>query len=298
MGQARHAYLVAAHGDFEQLKALLRLLDDPQNDIYLHIDKKAGAFSPADFTAMVRQGSLHFVPRQSSAWGSARFIDVMLSLLGTAAATEHQYYHLLSGADLPLKTQPAIHAFFQAHAGLEFLNYQHPAVNPADLHYKLGLYQPLYQLPVKRGALFSALNRVNEKLQNLLRVDRLRHCPFAFQKGHLWFSITQDFAGYVLAQAPIYRPWFRLSACGDEFFFHTIMVSSPFDERRYMPEAYDDPLATLRYIDWSRGGGTSPHTFTLEDYAALIAAPHLFARKFDAARDPELFQKLTARLGP
>ncbi len=36
----KHAYLIMAHDNFEQLKILLDLIDDYRNDIYLHIDKK------------------------------------------------------------------------------------------------------------------------------------------------------------------------------------------------------------------------------------------------------------------
>lgn len=35
-----HAYLIMAHKNIEQLKKLLKLLDAPDNDIFLHIDKK------------------------------------------------------------------------------------------------------------------------------------------------------------------------------------------------------------------------------------------------------------------
>lgn len=36
----KHAYLIMAHDDLPLLKVLVRLLDNPSNDIYVHIDKK------------------------------------------------------------------------------------------------------------------------------------------------------------------------------------------------------------------------------------------------------------------
>ena len=39
--QDRHAYLVMAHNEPEVLAILLSMLDDPRNDIYLHIDRRA-----------------------------------------------------------------------------------------------------------------------------------------------------------------------------------------------------------------------------------------------------------------
>ena len=36
----KFAYLIMAHDNMEQLLSLIKLLDWPENDIYLHIDKK------------------------------------------------------------------------------------------------------------------------------------------------------------------------------------------------------------------------------------------------------------------
>ena len=41
----RHAYLIMAHNNWYTLEKLIRLLDVPWNDIYLHIDKKVKDFS-------------------------------------------------------------------------------------------------------------------------------------------------------------------------------------------------------------------------------------------------------------
>lgn len=36
----KHAYLIIAHSHLRQLQKLLLLLDNPSNDIYIHIDVK------------------------------------------------------------------------------------------------------------------------------------------------------------------------------------------------------------------------------------------------------------------
>lgn len=38
---AKHAYLIAANANLSVVKACLRMIDDPRNDIYLHFDKKS-----------------------------------------------------------------------------------------------------------------------------------------------------------------------------------------------------------------------------------------------------------------
>ena len=40
----KHAYLIMAHQNFEQLAILLELLDDIRNDIFIHVDKKVKTF--------------------------------------------------------------------------------------------------------------------------------------------------------------------------------------------------------------------------------------------------------------
>ena len=37
----KHAYLIIAHSNLKQLQQLLLLLDDPRNDIYIHLDLKS-----------------------------------------------------------------------------------------------------------------------------------------------------------------------------------------------------------------------------------------------------------------
>ncbi len=42
---SKHAYLVMAHNDWSLLSKLLRCIDDPRNDIFIHIDKKASVLT-------------------------------------------------------------------------------------------------------------------------------------------------------------------------------------------------------------------------------------------------------------
>ena len=109
----KHAYLVLCHTNFQQLFILLELLDDARNDIYLHIDKKVRGYSPAEIESHLKQSKLVFVKPMKVSWGGDSLMKAEMRLLTEATKTPHQYYHLISGLDLPLKTQDEIHAFFQ-----------------------------------------------------------------------------------------------------------------------------------------------------------------------------------------
>ena len=94
----RHAYLIMAHNHFDFLKELLGCLDDSRNDIYLHIDKKAGSFDPNQFTKVLNSSRLFFTERLDVRWGGYSQIACELLLLKTAILRFHtedylQYNH-------------------------------------------------------------------------------------------------------------------------------------------------------------------------------------------------------------
>ena len=65
----KHAYIIA-HNELELLETLVRLLDDPRNDIYIHIDAKVKNFDFAYFKQLVQKSKLEFTPRRLSVtWG-------------------------------------------------------------------------------------------------------------------------------------------------------------------------------------------------------------------------------------
>ena len=51
----RHAYLILAHTNFGQLRKLLELLDDPRNDIFVHVDGKADLGAVGAYSGSVGQ---------------------------------------------------------------------------------------------------------------------------------------------------------------------------------------------------------------------------------------------------
>ena len=116
----RHAYLIKAHHQFDLLEKLLWLLDDERNDIYIHIGVGVN-YDRARFEKCVKKSGIFFVYPVKESWGGYSQIESELHLFEAAAENSYAYYHLLSGVDLPLKTQDEIHAFFDANDGKEFI---------------------------------------------------------------------------------------------------------------------------------------------------------------------------------
>lgn len=65
-----HAYLIMAHKNVEQLKKLLKLLDATDNDIFLHIDKKAShLMKNINSQKICTKSSVVCVPSIDVKWG-------------------------------------------------------------------------------------------------------------------------------------------------------------------------------------------------------------------------------------
>jgi len=296
----RHAYLVAAHNHPAQLLTLLRMLDDSENDLYVHVDRKASDISEDALRLAVANATIHFVERLDAGWGSERFIDVIVSLLEAATRVEHSYYHLVSGSDLPLKPQREIREFFATHAGREFVDLSAEEPDPALIHERLERFTVRR---LNRSAHFTApwrgavrLEQLSNRLQDLVGVNRLRGCPTRFQKGSVWFSITHGLARFAVEHSAENRPHYRYSTCADEIWLQTLLLSSPFMENRYFMGYGDEGRATMRFIDWP-AGSWSPRVLTSADYDAAMGSGLLFARKFDESVDPVVIERVSRTVG-
>ena len=255
----KHAYLIMAHNEFDILKKLLALLDNPRNDIYVHIDRKVKNFDFDYYNKLIEKSKIEFIERIEVEWGQFSQIECELSLLKNAVKNEYSYYHLISGVDLPLKTQDEIHNFFDENQGLEFVHFCEE--------------REIYTYNVK--------NRIPK--YNLWESNiKLRY-------GANWFSITHDLAKYVIFKEDWIRKYFIGSICGDELFLQTLVYDSKFENNLYVKEMNGDYRGCVRYIDWARG---NPYVFRKNDYEDLINSDKFFARKFSLKIDNEIIDTI------
>ena len=298
----RHAYMILAHSGWNQLERLLTLLDDPDNDVYVHIDRKAKDCPVDRLRAAAEHSRVALCSEFDVYWGCYVMVEAELLLLEQARQTGYDYYHLLSGADLPLKPQREIHAFFEQNRGREFVHFAPDAAregNPGIVR-RTRLYHPLQRF--RRGFRQPVLNkmavlvdRAQMAAQLCLGVDRMKKHPgLEIRYGSQWFSITDALAAHLLAQRSMIREVFRCTSCADELFVQTLVHNSEFRERLYHPVYDGSRLANQRYIDWSGSTNGSPHTFRMADFDAIVSSGCLFARKFSMDADPALFDRICA----
>lgn len=282
----KHAYLIKAHHQFELLKKLLMLLDDERNDIYIHIGLDV-TFEKEELQKVVTRSTLYFTDRIHEQWGGYSQIQSELILFGTAWKRGYEYYHLLSGADLPLKTQDEIHTFFEMHRGKEFI-YFCPKTFWEESKYKYEQYHWLQEkVGRKKQGFFCFLEKLSLFVQRRMGVSRhvsgMEYCL-----GANWVSITHELVQFILENEENIYKMFHATLCADEFFIQTLVWNS----EKYKKNVFlleDDYYASLRLIDWKRG---NPYIWKEKDYEELMEAPHLFARKFDETVDSCIIDKI------
>lgn len=289
----KHAYLLIAYHQFELLKELIALLDDPHHDIFVHIDAKTKDFHPEEFDGITKFSKLYFTDRTSVSWGGASMIRCELLLLKQARKTgEYAYYHLLSGQDLPLHPAGEIYRFFSEHEGKEFIHY---IANPEGLGAKerIAQYWFLQDRVGRSNGMLCTVQKLAVRLQRIIGIDRTRSIDRPVAVGANWFSITNALAEYVLQQENWIRKYFMHTRCADEMFLQMLVEETPFYENLYMPNCKGDYRSCMRYIDWKRG---KPYTFLAADYDELIRSECMFARKFDWDKDPQICLRLERTL--
>lgn len=288
----KHAYLIMAHTQPELLKKLVMLLDDERNDLYIHVDSKAKDYPMEEISSCVKYANCVFTERNDVKWGSYSQINCEMVLLKEAVKEEHQYYHLLSGMDLPIKFQKEIFAFFDKYDGLEFVDEDLPEISEAALS-RVKYSHHFYG---KAGSAKDLLGALATKGQKFLGVDKTKkYGNIIFQKGRNWFSITHGLAKLVVEKENWIREVFGQSVCGDELFLQTVARNSEFAKKICNPNTMPE-IPDTRYIDWERGCNNNPYIFREKDFEELRNATGLFARKFDCQVDEKIVEKVFQEL--
>lgn len=271
----KHAYLIIVHNELELLKNLVSLLDDKRNDIYIHYDSKL-----KDIPSLhTEYSNLYIIDKRINVhWADFSLVEVEFELMQEAFIKgKYDYYHFLSGVDMPLKPQDYIHDFFNRNVGKEFIDYCLADVS-GEMDRKMRLWH-LFPSDFKNSIKISFVTRflraVFVRVQIMLGFKRNRNIEF--KKGSQWVSITADFVKFLLENKDEIRKTYTHTFCPDEVVMQTACWNSPFRNNLYDLSA--DYKGHMRKIDWGRG---RPYVWRDEDYDELMSSDRLFARKFSS----------------
>ena len=257
----KHAYLIMAHSNYDYLNKLISVLDDIRNDIYLHIDAKDTLFCE-DQLIPPENSNLIYIERKKIYWGGFSQTICELDLLQETVKKEYVYYHLLSGADFPIKSQDYIHNFFSVNKGYEFVGFDNEW-NENKIKYRQ------YYIDVGRD---KKITTISKKIINLiyLKLQKITNYTHTYDikvyKGANWFSITHDLALFILEKRKLIYDNFSNILNSDEFFLQSIVGNSDFSKKVYKGMSAEEYESNMRHIDWNRG---EPYTFKENDLYKL-----------------------------
>jgi hypothetical protein len=274
----KHAYLIVAHNNWEQLLFLIDILEDPRNDFFLLVDSKAKDFNREIFVKDCPSNNLYFAESMKVYWGDYTLTEAVVSLLKRATYKgKYDYYHLISAIDMPLKSQDEMHRFFDDNQGCEFVDYDsYEDTTWATARIKYYYYcQKLVGRRMKDIIKFARDAVVF--IEKICGVNRIKGIEDYLGKGSNWFSITDDFARYIVGNEEFIREHFIRTYCSDEVFVQTLLKMSPYNSNWYGFKNREIQYQNLRYLDWTRG---KPYTFKKEEFPDLCKSPYMFARKF------------------
>lgn len=297
----QHAYLIIAHSNWKQLKMLIQLLDEENNAIFVHIDAKATDVPIDDLQNVVKKAQIKLFQKYKVYWGSFELVQTELFLFKQAHKEHYDYYHLLSGADLPIKTQKEIDDFFTRNRGFEFVQYDtdERLKNDKEIGRRTRLYHFLqnYRRRYKwrfLNSFFTLLERSSLVIQLLLKIDRTKKNPNIVVKyGSQWVSITDDLVEFILQNKNLIYNLFRYTNCADELFIQTLVFNSKFVNRLYDKDFDNDVRGNMRLIDIKeRGSNGNPYTWRINDIGEIKKSECLFARKFDINTDADVIYEI------
>lgn len=207
-----------------------------------------------------------------------------------ASATPHDFYHLLSGVDLPLKPISEIHDFFDHHKDKLFVDLTPDTeYHRKRIEYCINYYH--FFMHFSRSWIGKIIGHLHIPqlfivFQKMLGVSRMKNDgTFKMCKGYNWMSLPEDAVRYLINQEDYIKHRFRYTCCADEIFALSIFMNSPFKSRFYQENENECRNGALREIDWQRG---NPYTWTMEDLQLLQKSNNLFARKFSTKKDKEI----------
>lgn len=200
-----------------------------------------------------------------------------MDLLTEALNRSHDYYHLLSGVDLPLKTQKEMVTFFERNYGCEFIGISPNWADNPEIFQRYKLHWFFQDKIGKNKNMIYVVSRLITKIEKFLKFQRSRKETIRFFGGPEWFSITEEAAKYIVQYADWAKKRFKHTLCSDEIYAQTIIGNSDFVNRIYKYESGNPYIECLRYAKFN---GSSPFVLEIKDYDSIMKSGCLFARKF------------------
>ncbi len=283
----KQAYLITAYKDAGSLFELAEMFAE-SGYVYVHIDKKSRTITDEDIEKLNRIPGCTAFRKYDIKWGGFNHVRAILELVMMAVRNDDvSYMHMLTGEDFPLVSPQKLDEQFLACDNI-YMSYIKPEDLPETVTVRYRYYNWFQDRNVKNKVLWS-LQHMTVKLQKFCGVFREGIGEFSrIYKGLVYISMPKEAAAYVVEYVSRHEEfWEDLYKCQvpEEFFFQTLFMNHD----KWSQQVVD---RELRYMDWTKGDGSSPAYLTEADYDAIMASGCVFARKFH----PEISKGLRERI--
>ena len=265
----RFAYLITSYNNFQVLQTLIGYLDDQRNDIYVHFDKRVSKIPELN----TEKSRLFIIDKRIDVrWGTYSQIQSYFELYRESNKYgPYDFYHLISGTTLPVKTQDYLHSYLERYRGASLVRFWKKDDGESEfkirrIHFLIDNFQSknvflrwitqhIWTLnmfiQVKLGI------RIN-KDEDLVKTDS-------------WVSLSESAVAYLLIHEDEIHQRYRFSFAGDEYY-----VASE------LKKDASQILISCQNLLFVNFPTNEPHPIDLnnEDYQRLINTEYLFARKF------------------
>lgn len=283
----KQVFLITAYKDFEWIKRTVKIYTEGGIDCFIHMDRKTKM--PEDFRKWAGETKgVYLYSRYRINWGSYRHISAVLLLMREAIKTgDYDYFHIISSNSFITRSVSDVKKFFENNPETNYI--QMDDLEETDLEHIMDpwfIYYHFLHLYDKRTKFGNNFDYYFLKVQSRLGIRRKIRYKY---HGLLYSHLSRAFADYALQYIRSDPGYFRnLKTCNisEEFFFHNIIMNSPFKDTVVN--------TSLFYNKWNAGGVAQ--FLTEEDYECLKKDEYLFARKFGEGSE-ELMDHICREMG-
>lgn len=288
--EKKHAFLIGCYKNPDYLYDLIKSLDGPRSNFYIHVNKENLSEFECLRKRLEDRGNITFVPPIRVIWGGMTLLQSLNIMLNDALKDEENYFfHFLTGQDALVRPLSDLYSFFDSNLDKNFLSVKKDKAPIKDKKAKELDWIQYYHTYDWINNRESLLSRVVEKVFVFIQKVFFIKRPLPLEniyKGAGWFSINKRAAvllSDVMNDEKEMKKWNYCFAT-EEFFIPTILYNSSISS-----SIQND---SLRYIDWEKGPGPYPSVLDEAFYDDIIKSGKYFCRKIDPIKSKELLQKL------
>ncbi|WP_040203788.1 beta-1,6-N-acetylglucosaminyltransferase [Neobacillus jeddahensis] len=295
MNSLRTAFILQIHKNPRQVNRFIdQLLSDDQADVYVHIDKRS---YKEIYHKILKHSNVKVLENSVVCeWGNISQITATILLLREVLASKKNYDYvcLRSGQDLLVKD--GFKGFLSENSGKIFMGFRE--IKKKDLVGMEINWPKVTRSRYNSAHPFRIYRRIIHDLYqkgfNLFPNKNQWPNEYMFFTGSQWFTIPLEAAKYIIEfidKNEWYYRFFENTLAPDEWFFHTLIMNSPFKVK----------VVKNNYLFLKWGGKFtdigSPVCLTFKDIQQIEESNDFFARKFDEDIDKAVIEYFSNKVG-